>query len=66
MLELRRARRGLRDLTPEQVAAVDAVTGAIVNKLLHGPTVLLREGRSRARIDELLQLHTVSRGRDHS
>ena len=65
MLELRRAQRGLRDLTPEQRAAVDVVTGAIVNKLLHGPTVLLREGRSRARVDEMLHLHTTSRGRHH-
>ena len=64
-LELRRAHRGLCDLTPEQRAAVDAVTGAIVNKLLHGPTVLLREGRSRARVDEMLRLHTTSRGRHH-
>jgi glutamyl-tRNA reductase len=64
-LELRRAERRLRDLTPEQRAAVEAVTGAIVNKLLHGPTVLLREGRSRARIDEILHLHTTSRGRHH-
>jgi glutamyl-tRNA reductase len=62
-LELRRAQGRLRDLTPEQRAAVDAVTGAIVNKLLHGPTVLLREGRSRAPVDELLHLHTTSRGR---
>jgi glutamyl-tRNA reductase len=64
-LELRRAGQRLRDLTPEQRAAVDALTGAIVNKLLHGPTVLLREGRSRARVDEILQLHTTSRGRHH-
>jgi glutamyl-tRNA reductase len=64
-LELRRARRRLRDLTPDQRAAVDALTGAIVNKLLHGPTVLLREGRSRAPINEIVHLHTNSRGRQY-
>jgi glutamyl-tRNA reductase len=64
-LELRRARRRLRDLTPDQRAAVEDVTGAIVNKLLHGPTVLLREGRSRARVDEIIQLHATSRGRQY-
>jgi glutamyl-tRNA reductase len=64
--ELRRAGGRLRDLTPEERAAVDAVTGAIVNKLLHGPTVLLREGRSRARVDEILHLHTTSRGSQYA
>jgi glutamyl-tRNA reductase len=42
-LELRRAAPRLRDLTDDQRAALDAVTAAIVNKLLHGPTVVLRE-----------------------
>jgi glutamyl-tRNA reductase len=40
--ELRRSAARLRDLTPEQVAAVDALTTGIVNKLMHGPTVALR------------------------
>jgi glutamyl-tRNA reductase len=57
--ELRRSASRLRDLTPEQVAAVDALTASIVNKLMHGPTVALRDaaaansgglGRSRSRI----------------
>jgi glutamyl-tRNA reductase len=60
--ELRRSASRLRDLTPEQLAAVDALTSGIVNKLMHGPTVALRDaarrsgglGRSRARI-----LHVV-------
>lgn len=30
-------------LTPEEVASIDAMTRAIVNKLLHGPTVYLKE-----------------------
>jgi glutamyl-tRNA reductase len=56
--ELRRSAPRLRDLTPEQAAAVDALTAGIVNKLMHGPTVALRNaaanpgglGRSRSRI----------------
>jgi glutamyl-tRNA reductase len=40
--ELRRSAARLRDLTPEQIAAVDALTTGIVNKLMHGPTVALR------------------------
>jgi glutamyl-tRNA reductase len=49
--ELEKARRRLGPLTPEQERAVDAVTAAIVNKLLHAPTVCLKtlaqEGRSK-------------------
>jgi glutamyl-tRNA reductase len=41
--ELRRAAARLKNLTPEELAAVDAVTAGIVNKLLHGPTVALRD-----------------------
>ena len=62
--ELRRSAPRLRDLTPDQVAAVEALTAGIVNKLLHGPTVALRDaasgspgglGRSRARILRVLR-----------
>jgi glutamyl-tRNA reductase len=41
--ELRRSASRLRDLTPEQAAAVEALTSGIVNKLMHGPTVALRD-----------------------
>jgi glutamyl-tRNA reductase len=41
--ELEKARRRLGPLTPEQESALDAATAAIVNKLLHGPTVQLKE-----------------------
>jgi glutamyl-tRNA reductase len=41
--ELRRSASRLRGLTPEQIAAVDALTSGIVNKLMHGPTVALRD-----------------------
>jgi glutamyl-tRNA reductase len=57
--ELRRSAVRLRDLTPEQSAAVEALTAGIVNKLMHGPTVALRDAagvrRSRARILRLLR-----------
>jgi glutamyl-tRNA reductase len=42
-LEMHRVARQLAGLTPEQHAAVAHLTEAIVNKLLHGPTVALRE-----------------------
>ena len=42
-LELRRVAQRLAGLTPEQQAAVAHLTEAIVNKLVHGPTVALRE-----------------------
>jgi glutamyl-tRNA reductase len=67
--ELRRSAARLRELTPEQVAAVEALTAGIVNKLMHGPTVALRDaatatrggiGRSRSRI---LRVVRPSRGR---
>ncbi len=57
--ELRRSAQRLRDLTPEQV-----LTAGIVNKLMHGPTVALRDaaaanpgglGRSRSRILRVLR-----------
>ena len=60
--ELRRSAGRLRDLTPEQIAAVDALTAGIVNKLMHGPTVALRDAgvRSRSRI---LRVVRPARGR---
>ena len=41
--EIEKARRRLGPLTPEQERALDAATLAIVNKLLHTPTVRLKE-----------------------
>ena len=41
--EIAKARKRLGALTPEQEAAVDAVTSSIVNKLLHPPTAALKE-----------------------
>jgi glutamyl-tRNA reductase len=61
--ELRRSAARLRDLTPDQIAAVEALTSGIVNKLMHGPTVALRDaatrpgglGRSHTRILRVLR-----------
>lgn len=41
--EIEKARRRLGPLTPEQESALEAATAAIVNKLLHGPTVQLKQ-----------------------
>lgn len=41
--ELDKARRRLGPLSPEQEAALEAATTAIVNKLLHAPTVQLKQ-----------------------
>jgi glutamyl-tRNA reductase len=45
--ELQRVATRLRDLSPDQMGAVEELTDRIVNKLLHAPTVALREGSSR-------------------
>jgi glutamyl-tRNA reductase len=41
--EIEKARHRLGPLTPEQESALQAATSAIVNKLLHAPTVRLKE-----------------------
>jgi len=41
--EIERARKRLGALTPEQESAVEGLTSAIINKLLHAPTVQLKE-----------------------
>jgi len=41
--EVDKARKRLGPLSPEQERALEAATAAIVNKLLHGPTVHLKE-----------------------
>jgi glutamyl-tRNA reductase len=41
--EIEKARRRLGTLTAEQESAIDAATTAIVNKLLHAPTVQLKQ-----------------------
>jgi glutamyl-tRNA reductase len=46
--ELQRAGRRLSDLSPEERRAVEAVTVQIVNKLLHDPTVRLKEAAAGA------------------
>ncbi len=69
--ELRRSASRLRDLTPDQIEAVEALTNGIVNKLMHGPTVALRDaairqgnvGRSRTQILRVLRPARGTRGR---
>ena len=41
--EIAKARRRMGPLTPEQEQALEAVSAAIVNKLLHAPTVCLKD-----------------------
>jgi glutamyl-tRNA reductase len=53
--ELQRSSARLRDLTPDQVAAVEALTAGIVNKLLHGPTIALRDATTRSRVLNVLR-----------
>ena len=60
--ELRRSAPRLRDLTPEQIAAVDALTAGIVNKLMHGPTVALRDAGARSS-SRILRVVRSPRGR---
>ena len=45
--EIRRSSTRLKGLTPEQGAAIEALTAGIVNKLLHGPTIALRNAAAR-------------------
>ena len=47
--ELQRHASKLGDLSPEQRAAVEQITHGIVNKLLHEPTVRLKEATTSAR-----------------
>jgi glutamyl-tRNA reductase len=55
--EMEKARHRMGALTGEQEQALEAVTGAIVNKLLHPPTICLKEmarqGASRAHAELL-------------
>jgi glutamyl-tRNA reductase len=53
--ELRRIAPRLWNLSPEQMGAVEELTDRIVNKLLHAPTVALRESSS-ARIRPITSL----------
>jgi glutamyl-tRNA reductase len=54
--ELEKARRRIRPLTAEQDEAIEAATTAIVNKLLHSPTVHLKEAARESDAPEQLSL----------
>jgi glutamyl-tRNA reductase len=54
--ELDKAKRRIGPLTPEQDEAIEAATIAIVNKLLHSPTVHLKEAARETDAPEQLSL----------
>jgi glutamyl-tRNA reductase len=54
--EIEKARKRLGPLTPEQEQALDALTSAIVGKLLHPPTVQLKEAAQNGHGPELVGL----------
>jgi glutamyl-tRNA reductase len=51
--EIEKARHRLGPLTPEQEKALEAATTAIVNKLLHAPTVRLKELAGHGQVDHV-------------
>ena len=55
-MELERQRARLQDLTPEQRAALDALTRGIVNKILHGPITELKSGAGQPGHSTLVEL----------
>ena len=65
MEELEKALRRLSHLPPEDRAAVEALTRAMLNKLLHAPTVKLREaagnGRGTTALDTVRYLFELDR-----
>jgi glutamyl-tRNA reductase len=54
--EVEKARKRLGPMTPEQEEALEAMTSAIVNKLLHPPTVHLKEIASNGHASEHMSL----------
>jgi glutamyl-tRNA reductase len=63
--ELRRVQTRLASLTPEQVAAVEALTRGLVNKFLHPPMQALKQAareNDSARLDALCEAWSVSAG----
>lgn len=53
--ELERAQNRLAGLDDDQLAAVEALTQSMVAKLLHGPTVALRDAAGSSKGDRLVQ-----------
>ncbi|OGT25349.1 MAG: glutamyl-tRNA reductase [Gammaproteobacteria bacterium RBG_16_66_13] len=54
--ELNRRRGRFRELTPEQTRAVEALTGSVLNKVLHHPTKALRRMAASGQLANLPQL----------
>ena len=55
LAELERRRSELADLTPEQYARVEEITRAVANKLLHEPTVALRDSAGSPRGQRMIE-----------
>ena len=53
--------RGLKDLSPEQRAAVDDLTSAMINKLLHVPISQLKRGFAEEDGDAALYIAALKR-----
>ena len=54
--EIERNRRHLKDLTPEQQTAIDQITQALVNKILHHPIAQLKQMAHDPQGPELVEL----------
>lgn len=59
LAELDRSRARLADLTPDQQAAVEALTRSLANKFLHAPMTAMREAANAGDSKSLEALHRV-------
>ncbi len=59
LAELDRSRARLGDLTPEQQAAVEALTRALTNKFLHAPMTAMREAANAGNATTLEELRRM-------
>ena len=58
--ELNRALRKLSDMSPQETEVVDALTRSIVNKLLHEPTMSLKQRASDEHLRAVWDLFRLS------
>ncbi|GAA3768645.1 glutamyl-tRNA reductase [Terriglobus aquaticus] len=59
LAELDRNRARLADLSPEQQAAVEALTRSLTNKFLHAPMTAMREAANAGDAGSLSELHRI-------
>ena len=64
--ELRRSSSRLAGLTPEQQAAVDALTRSLINKFLHVPMTALRDAAREGDAQALAELESLYTGQSRS